>query len=92
MVIGRRIGLLMMVGILGFVLLQAPMVVYAADEPVEAEAAAKPELKRPVVKVRVKGKGLIVKWKKQKGIKSYRVYRKYKKSGRWKLMKKGIPR
>ena len=80
----------MMVEILGFVLLQAPMVVYAADEPVEAEAAAKPELKPPAVKVRVKGKGLIVKWKKQKGIKSYKVYRKYKKSGHWKLMKKGI--
>ena len=94
-------ALSVVVGVGGFVL---PATVYAEEEPAEtAEPVApetpeqpeepkpeKPKPKAPKAKVSVKGKGLIVKRKKQEGIKSYKVYRSYKKSSGYKLLKKGI--
>lgn len=66
-------------------------------DPAATEATQTAETKKkvpavPKIKVTIKGSGLRIKWNKIEGARSYAVYRSYKKSSGYKLLKKGIKR
>ena len=97
----QTLSLLSIFAILGFAIVPAPAFAGSEDAsaPVASAAEAKTEKETekakakadtPQVSVSVRGDGLSVKWKRLKGARSYSVYRSYRRSSGWKLLKSGV--
>ena len=67
--------------------------VYAEDNTAAPSAAAATDEEVPEalqITVETNGPGLLVKWTAQRGAASYEIYRSYKQSSGWSLLKKGV--
>ena len=79
--LNAAVSLMLMLVMLAFA--AVPAMVYAEDSE-----GSKPDM--PQISVAVKGDGLAVRWKPVDGADSYAVYRSYRKTTGWRLLKNGV--